>query len=178
MIHTTTDTDLKVKEYLAHWFQLGKKLVNPQTNETILPQPIYQNGEYSRNFEQCWQYVTDPRNGNFYLEGMPQSIQELLSPQWELVSCARCDLPVPLRQGGNQSLLCPCHDLDSWPNTELPQPRRGINSTHHLKRLGDRLQQEKIAQDTCDRLQQEKIAQDTCDRLWQEHNEQSPERND
>lgn len=174
-----TTTDIQVKEYLAHWFQLGKQLINPKTGEIILPQPIYQNGQYSLSFEQTWRYITNPKNGDFYLEGMPQNIQDLFSPEWELVSCARCSLPIPVRQSGNQSLICPCHDIDSWPNTKLPQPRRGIDSNHHLRQLGDRLRQQKIAQDTCDRLQEQKIiAQDTCDRLWQEHNKQSPERND
>lgn len=160
-----TATDLQVKEYLAHWFQLGKKLVNLKSGETLLPPSIYQNGKYSSEFEQCWQYATQKDTGNFYLEGMPQSLQDLFSSEWELVPCARCELPIPMRQAGNQSLVCPCHDIDSWPNNELPKPRTAVNSRNHLTKLGDR-------------LQQQKIAQNTCDRLWQEHNEQSTERND
>lgn len=170
-----TSVDIQVKDYLAHWFQLGKKLINYKSGETFSPQPVYQNGQYSPEFEQCWQYVTLAKNGDFYLEGMPQSIQDLLSSEWELVPCARCELPIPMRHSGNQSLVCPCHDLQSWPNMELPQPRTAINSKHYLGRLSDRLRQQHLAQETCDRLHQQHLAQETCDRLWQEHSKQSPE---
>ncbi|MEC4805200.1 MAG: hypothetical protein SAJ12_07475 [Jaaginema sp. PMC 1079.18] len=154
--------DLQVKDYLAHWFQLGKKLIHSQSGETILPTLIYQNGKYSDEFERCWQNILQKGTGNFYLEGMPQSLQELLSSEWELVPCARCELPIPIRQIGNQSSICPCNDLASWPNDELPQPRQAVNSKNHLTKLGDR-------------LHQQQIAQDTCDRLWQDH--ASSERN-
>lgn len=129
-----------VKGYLAYWFQLGKKVVSRDGQQVLLPQPIWERNRYSSEFERCWQKILASDQQDFYLEGMEQSLQELLSPRWEIVSCARCEMPVPIKKLGAQSLTCPCYDLPDWPNTELPQPRSPIDSQVHLDRLRDRLQ--------------------------------------
>ena len=45
----------QVKQYLAHWFQLGKGVVCPKRQERIYPQVIFKEHHYSTEFEECWQ---------------------------------------------------------------------------------------------------------------------------
>ncbi len=80
--------------------------------------------------------------GDCYLEGTSQTIQELLSPQWEISSCARCEMPVPMIQLGMQPNTCTCSDLDNWPNNELPPPREPVSSREKLRTISKSLNNE------------------------------------
>ena len=131
----------QVKRYLAYWFQLGKKVFLGNGQEELLPEPVFDGDRYSPAFESCWNRILAPESGDCYLEATEQTIKELLSPGWQIASCARCNMPVPRRELGQQSLLCPCHDLPSWPNTELPTPRLSANSAAYLRQIQERLQQ-------------------------------------
>ena len=133
-----------VKEYLAYWFQLGKKVVIG-SNQALLPQQIMQGGGYSQEFENCWQQITSPNVRNSYLEGTLETISELMTENWQSSPCARCTMPVPRLDVGIASLLCPCTDLSNWPNTELPQPRSPVNSQAKLTAICDRLENRTIA---------------------------------
>ncbi|WP_041238036.1 hypothetical protein [Gloeothece citriformis] len=133
-------TEDQVKLYLAYWFQLGKKVLLNNGREKLLPNPIFEENRYSAEFENCWQRLIDPKSGDCYLEGTDQTIQQLLSPAWEIVDCARCQMPIPINQIGQTVLGCPCADLPLWPNTELPAPRFGVDSRKHLSNLSERLQ--------------------------------------
>lgn len=137
----------QVKQYLAYWFQLGKPLVltgkTSDGRSKVLPHPVIQSDRYSSEFEACWQQITSGAWKSSYLEGTIQTIEELLSSQWEISSCARCTMPVPmlslgLQTGDNE---CPCADLPGWPNTELPQPRDPVDSSTQLRNIRDRLSQ-------------------------------------
>lgn len=128
-----------VKQYLAHWFQLGKKIVIRNGNEEIGPARIFSGDRYSSEFEECWRRAIDPASGTCYLEGTEQTIQELLSPSWELHSCARCAMPVPIKVAGPIEPICSCHDLDNWPNSDLPAPKLPANSQQQLDRVRQRL---------------------------------------
>jgi hypothetical protein len=130
-----------VKQYLAYWFQLGKPVRIHNGQDALLPDPIYQGNRYSDAFEQCWQQIVDSKSGDCYLEGTRQTVQDLLSSNWDVVPCARCDMPVPmLVLGSNESSLsCPCNDLPSWPDTELPAPRAAVNSQDELTRIRNRV---------------------------------------
>lgn len=136
----TMATEAQVKRYLAYWFQLGKKVLLRNGQEKLLPNPIFEENRYSIEFENCWQHLIDPKSGDCYLEGTDQTIQQLLSPAWEIVDCARCQMPIPINQVGQTSLECPCIDLPLWPNTELPAPRLPVDSRKHLSNLSQRLQ--------------------------------------
>ncbi|MGB3533317.1 MAG: hypothetical protein WBA13_07350 [Microcoleaceae cyanobacterium] len=129
----------QVKEYLAYWFQLGKKVVLRNGEEFQLPRPILQRENYSPEFETCWQKVLAPQSGDCYLEGTDQTIAELLSPAWEIHDCARCEMPVPIPIKGFPSSCCPCFDLSNWPDSEMPQPRLMVSSQNHLSDLCQRL---------------------------------------
>lgn len=129
----------QVKQYLAHWFQLGKRVLLPNRPEVLCPAKIFEGDNYSREFERCWQQILST-NQDGYLEGTEQTIKQLLSPNWDLKVCARCDMPVPAMVSGVQSLECPCVDLPMWPNFELPSPRLPVSSSLQLSRISQRLQ--------------------------------------
>lgn len=128
----------EVKEYLGYWFQLGKGVVFPKSQVIVLPEPIFTQQYFSAAFEACWQRIlTSPED--CYLEGTEQSLQDLLTPEWEIISCARCALPIPTSRSHIPSCLCPCVDLESWPNSELPQPRLPLNRVLSLRKIHSRL---------------------------------------
>ncbi|MBW4579208.1 MAG: hypothetical protein KME42_06510 [Tildeniella nuda ZEHNDER 1965/U140] len=128
-----------VREYLAYWFQLGKRLAVRGGEAFLQPRPVIQGDRYSQEFEDCWQQVRSAAAGDCYLEGTNQTIAELLSPAWEVDPCSRCAMPVPVKIQGVADLECPCIDLPGWPNTELPQPRSPISSQAVMEKVRDRL---------------------------------------
>ncbi len=132
----------QVKEYLAHWFQLGKKIVLRNGADIQLPHPITQQENYSPEFETCWQHILAPQSGDCYLEGTEQTIAQLLSPAWEIQNCARCRMPIPMQTKGMPPSCCPCFDLKTWPDLEMPQPRLPVSTEDYLVDLCKRLTQQ------------------------------------
>ncbi len=129
----------QVRTYLAHWFQLGKKLIWLNGEAELLPQPVIRGEQISPQFEDCWQKVISVSGQNCYLEGSNETIEDLLSPNWDISSCARCNMPVPIVEMGTQSLDCVCSDLQNWPNTELPAPRSPVSNSVQLDSIRSRL---------------------------------------
>ncbi len=129
----------QVKEYLAHWFQLGKSVVIDKGNIILLPQTVIAGNHYSEEFERCWQKIISPGTGDCHLEGTHQTIAELLSPAWEMNQCSRCNMPIAMRSLGMPTEICPCHYLPEWPNTEVPPPRCPVNTEACLKEIKNRL---------------------------------------
>lgn len=136
----TMASQADVKKYLAYWFQLGKKVIAERSQETYAPDPVIEGDHYSSAFEQCWQDIVNKDGKGYYLEGTDETIAELLSSEWLVTQCARCDMPVPIPERQTTLNLCPCNDLPSWPNEELPQPRSPINSNNHLFALKDKME--------------------------------------
>jgi len=132
-------SEQEVRQYLAYWFQLGKRVIVNNTQQVIKPKLVIQSSQYSQEFENCWQQLKASDLNESYLEGTEQSIAELLTPAWEMNSCARCAMPVPIPSVGVPSLSCPCNDLPTWPNTEVPAPRSPVNSQAQLADIRDRL---------------------------------------
>lgn len=130
----------QIKTYLAYWFQLGKKVLSTQQGQELFPQSVIKGDRYSQEFENCWQQIISSQGQNYYLEGTNQTIKQLLSPSWNIISCSRCNLPIPIVESGIQSIECPCNDLPGWPNFELPSPRTPVNTSARLSKLRDRLQ--------------------------------------
>lgn len=129
----------QVRQYLAYWFQLGKKVVIRNGKEALLPKPIFRGDLYSREFEDCWLKITSPDSGDCYLEGTEETIAQLLTSEWEMILCARCPMPIPVRTSGMPASSCPCHDLGLWPNSEIPAPRSPVSSQMHLSSIRARL---------------------------------------
>ncbi|MEP0802555.1 hypothetical protein [Funiculus sociatus] len=130
----------QVRQYIAYWFQLGKKVLIHNGKEALLPQPVIQGDRYSEEFESCWQKIISPDSGDCYLEGTQETIAQLLTPGWDVSPCGRCEMPVPIKTVGMPPELCPCNDLPNWPNTEVPQPRSPVSSQSRLIEIRDRLQ--------------------------------------
>ncbi|NJO80527.1 MAG: hypothetical protein HC827_19830 [Cyanobacteria bacterium RM1_2_2] len=130
----------QVKQYLAYWFQLGKRLKFDR-GEAVLPQPVIQGNRYSPEFEACWQQALRVEGRDCYLEGTDQTVADLLSSNWDVTDCARCGMPVPTINLGVQPGSCPCFDLSTWPNPDLPQPRSPVDSRTQLEQIRDRLSQ-------------------------------------
>ncbi len=126
---------IAVKKYLAYWFQLGKKLIITNQDKAIMLTKVLNGDRFSKEFEECWQIVSNPETGDCYLQGTHQTIQDLLSPKWEITSCARCEMPVPMIEIGVQDLSCVCDDLDNWPNNELPPPREPVSNQQQLSEI-------------------------------------------
>lgn len=129
----------QVRQYLAYWFQLGKPVVVNHGQEKLLPNPVIQGDRYSPDFEACWQQILTVGCDKCHLDGTVQSIGELLDSSWEITPCARCDMPVPTISLGMQPAVCPCFDLPSWPNADLPHPRSPVDSQAQLSVIRDRL---------------------------------------
>lgn len=132
-------TKQEVKKYLAYWFQLGKSVIAVNGKANFLPQPVIEGDRYSQEFEACWLKIISPETGDCYLEGTIETINELLTPAWDMLPCGRCDMPVPMRNLGMPALLCPCNNLPNWPNTELPSPRSPVSTSEQLTTIRDRL---------------------------------------
>ena len=129
----------QVKTYLAHWFQLGKKLIWRNGEETLLPQPVIQGDRFSSQFEESWQKIASIGGKDCYLEGSNETIEDLLSSNWDINGCARCNMPIAILKSGVQPLDCLCSDLDNWPNNELPPPRSLVNNQLQLGKIRARL---------------------------------------
>ncbi|MBW4442850.1 MAG: hypothetical protein KME10_16760 [Plectolyngbya sp. WJT66-NPBG17] len=132
-------SEQQVRQYLAYWFQLGKRLMTHNGQQALKPASIIAGDRYSDEFEACWNLVRSPESGDCYIEGTTQTIQELLSSEWEISDCARCAMPVPTRSVGMPSYECPCSDLPGWPDTETPQPRSPVQTADSLQKICDRL---------------------------------------
>jgi hypothetical protein len=129
----------EVKNYLAHWFQLGKKLVWRNGEAELLPSKILQGDRFAPEFEECWQKIMSVNGQDCYLFGAEATIEELLTPAWTIDHCARCTMLIAMVETGIQPLDCACSDLENWPNTELPTPHSPINSQTKLTSISDRL---------------------------------------
>lgn len=129
----------QVKDYLASWLQLGKPIRVGLQQEPYSVQQVVQGDRYSSEFEALWQYVQGPESGECSLDGVVPTVADLLTDQWEITDCSRCQMPVSLPVAGIASPECPCHDLSNWPNTELPQPRTPVDSGQHLRSIYQRL---------------------------------------
>lgn len=129
----------QVKDYLAAWLQLGKPIRVGLQQEPRSVHQVVQGDRYSPEFESLWQYVQGPESGDCCLDGVVPTVAELLTDQWEITDCARCQMPMSLPVAGIASPECPCHDLSNWPNTELPQPRTPVDSDKHLRSIYQRL---------------------------------------
>jgi hypothetical protein len=109
--------------------------------EILLPQPVIFGNRYSTQFEDCWQKIIATQGRDSYLEGTDVTIAELLSSGWEILECARCNMPIPLANMQVTQSQCPCFDLASWPNLQIPHPRSPVNNFIYLSRIRSSLQE-------------------------------------
>lgn len=139
-------TPIEVKHYLAYWFQLGKTVVTDDGSFKYHPKAVIEGNRFSPEFENFWTTILMDKEGTYHLEGTNETISDLLSPSWDVVNCARCDMPVPMPEREANTNPCPCNDLPGWPNTELPQPRLPVDSNQHLSNLHQRISGKLLAE--------------------------------
>jgi len=128
----------KVQSFLAYWFQLGKPVVLQPGNTDCLPTPVFEGTQLSPTFQACWRQIMAHPEQSF-LQGTDESIAELLSDAWDIEGCARCTMPIPMPVRGIKSSPCPCADLSSWPNEEVPLPRPAVCTQAQLDNIRQRL---------------------------------------
>jgi hypothetical protein len=134
-------SEQQVRQYLAYWFQLGKRVMIQNGQQALQPRSVIAGDRYSQEFEEAWTLIRASEAGECYLEGTAQTINELMSTNWEINPCARCSMPIPMRTIGLPPSDCPCSDLPNWPDDQMPQPRSPVNSQAQLLRIRDRLRQ-------------------------------------
>ncbi|MCM1983517.1 hypothetical protein [Lyngbya confervoides] len=130
----------QVKRFVAIWLQLGKRLVHSSGDVQEKPDRVVQGDRYSPEFDSCWATLLDQAS-NWHLSGTAYTLAMLLTQDWEIVSCARCDLPIPLQIAGINDPSCPCGDIEGWPNLDLPLPHTPIDSRHRLASILCKLDQ-------------------------------------
>lgn len=137
----------EVKQYLALWFQLGKGAVDNRSGEVFRVRQILKGDRYSSDFERCWErIVAEP--AEFSLEGTTRSIAELLSNVWELTTCPRCVLPIPINLHGSEAGPCECVSLSWWPDNESPPPHLPVSDRTQLGFLCSRLNKPDLEQES------------------------------
>ncbi|GAB4210963.1 MAG: hypothetical protein OHK0012_02530 [Synechococcales cyanobacterium] len=131
-----------VRQYLSCWWQLGKSVIDhsPQGTFPLVPALLLTPEGMSVHFESlCDQILEEPER--YHLSGTDETIADLLSERWELLPCARCQLPIPIKCIGPQQSPCPCSDSAIWPNPATLPPR--LISSHGLRQritaIGDRI---------------------------------------
>ena len=130
-------SEKELKRYLAYWFQLGKAVAIRDGQTMLRPNPVLRGSDYSREFEECWNHLKKVGLNNCVLDGADQ----ISSTAWDILPCARCEMPVPIRTYGLPCPVCPCADLPLWPNTEIPRPRDPVDSQTWLQGIQSRLSQ-------------------------------------
>ncbi len=127
-----------VKDYVARWMELGKRLHVGASPPLSLRRGIA--GEtYSVAFEHLWERVL-AAPAHAYLEGEEATIGDMLGADWETVACARCGLPHPCPAlGPRPALACPCNDLADWPNLDTVAPHPPVRTFEQLTAIQARL---------------------------------------
>lgn len=128
----------KVQTFLAYWFQLGKPVVLQHRKTDCLPTPVFQGAQFSSAFQACWQQIMEHPEQSF-LQGTDENLATLLSDEWEIEGCARCTMPLPMPVRGIKLSPCPCADLPTWPNADMPLPRAAVCTQTQLDSLCQRL---------------------------------------
>jgi hypothetical protein len=136
-----------VKNYLAQWMQMGKSVSLSIYGEEIRIHRVVQGEKYSSEFNELWEQISNNQSQEAYLSGTDQTISDLLSPKWDVIACARCNLLVPsLDLGARVPVCCPCDDIPNHPNLNSIAPRIPVTLVEHLDTLCDRLAQKSTTQ--------------------------------
>jgi hypothetical protein len=130
-----------VKQYLAQWLQLGQSLEVPSEGRQIQQRSTVTGGNFSSAFEKLWQEITQPSLINqVHLYHTHETVGQLLSSEWDILPCARCNCLVAcLGLGARQPNPCPCNALHNFPNLDSLPPRLPVATTDHLVQIRDRV---------------------------------------
>lgn len=127
----------EVKEYLAYWMQLGRKLV--VADRLVSLDQVVAGDHYTTRFEEIWQ-ESQAQAEFTSLEGSEVSLKQLFAPTYELLDCPRCHLPLPSPDlGPRPAQSCPCDHLKLLPNLDTVPPRLPIDTGAKLRSIYQRL---------------------------------------
>ena len=132
----------QLREYLSHWFQLGKGVCIGLDETHYCPSSTIYGSDYSPEFEDHWQRIEQAGLERCYLADTSQTLAELSQADWDIQSCARCSMPVAQKVGGITPLDCPCSEQSNWPNLELPTPQAPQNWNERIRDMGRRLKEQ------------------------------------
>lgn len=127
----------EVKQYLACWMQLGRKLL--LADRVVSLDQVIAGDHYTTRFEEIWQEGQScPASAT--LEGSNINLEQLFNTHYELLSCPRCNLPLPSISLGPRSVQpCPCDNLHLWPNLDTVPPRQPVSTPKELRSIYQRL---------------------------------------
>ena len=131
-------TESQIKQYLACWLQVGKRVIHDDGEQDFHPPKILNDSGYSQEFEDWWDDVCQNAS-HWHLEGCDRALDALFSPHWDIVECPLCVMPVPKLVAGVNDASCTCSDLELWPNLDLPKPHTPEDTHYKLKSLRDKL---------------------------------------
>jgi hypothetical protein len=136
-------TESQVKDYVAYWLQLGKRVVVRNGQQWLRPGKVLGEDRYSAEFEQCWDQVRS--TNDCYIEGTEQAVEQLLTDEWDISDCARCGMLVPIPAAGTPIFQteCPCADMPGMPNSETIPARTPISTAAILSGIRERLQRDR-----------------------------------
>jgi hypothetical protein len=136
-------TESQVKDYVAYWLQLGKRVALRNGQKWLRPTQILAENRYSPEFEACWDQVRT--TSDCYIEGTGQAVAQLLTDEWDITDCARCGMLVPMPAAGMPIFQteCPCADMPDRPNNESIPARAPISTDAILGRIRERLQKDR-----------------------------------
>lgn len=87
--------------YVAYYTSRGKDIVSPHDGCLTFEQSVYQYWGYHRDFLAFWQQLQQREDfRELYLEGDLYGFGQFLDGSYTVGECARCNLPVPLSEGG------------------------------------------------------------------------------
>ncbi len=131
-------SESQVKEYLACWLQVGKRILHDSGNREFHDPRIVNKRGYTSEFESWWDEFRENAH-HWHLEGCNNALDVLFTPQWDIVDCALCVMPVPKLVAGVNDPNCTCSDLELWPNLEIPKPHTPNDMQDKLTKLRKKL---------------------------------------
>jgi PleD family two-component response regulator len=86
--------------YVAYFLSRGKTIVTPHHSQIEFKDHVYEYYGYNYNYINFWQKIRQLKEfGDFYLMGDTHSFDELLTGNYTVNSCSRCNLPIPIPVG-------------------------------------------------------------------------------
>lgn len=136
-------TEEEVKSYLAYWFQVGKNVEIGTNREKKNVNKIFSlsSNEYSQEFNSLWEKIVEEADTSF-LEDTSFSIKKLLSSEIEIVACSVCNAIVASGIFFTNN-SCICSNIPLWPNLDIPQPKKLLDSNCALLKIVQKLMEEK-----------------------------------
>ncbi len=99
-IPTTETNQNLLMSYVAYYVSRGKSVISPLNGPLYFQGLVYEYWGYHQYFQDFWNELQQRRDfSELYLEGDIDCFGKFLGGKCTVVSCARCNLPIPVAQG-------------------------------------------------------------------------------